>query len=114
MEAWWHDYYATMIQVIAVLLLAVVVEGRIRTALPRSVIAAGLWLCMLCGGFGVWILSEENPSRELVLAGQWIIGLPTAILVVIVTIGVTVKISREAPAGENVENTPGATERLQC
>jgi hypothetical protein len=95
MESWPHDYYVTMVQVISILLLAMVVESRIRSALPPWVLVAGFWLCLLGGGLGIWILSQKNPNHDLVLAGQWIIGLPTAVLVLLLAFNVSAQILRE-------------------
>jgi hypothetical protein len=120
-EPWWHNYYATMVQVISILLLAMVVESRIRSALPSWILIAGFWLCLLGGGLGIWILSEENPNHDLVLAGQWITGLPTAVLVLLIAFNVSAQILRERtrterPAGPDADASAGrphgATERV--
>jgi hypothetical protein len=101
MELWWHDFYATIVQVIALLLVAMVVESNIRSSLPRWILVVGLWLCMPGGGLAIWILSEEDPNPRLVRIGQWVVGLPTTILVLIIAIAISVQIIR----GPN-ENPP--------
>jgi hypothetical protein len=116
MEPWWHDFYATMAQVIAVLLLATVVESPIRSSIlghdhwgpltrwmttPSAtnarawILIAMLWLCMGGGGLALWILSEETPWPWLVRVGQLIVGVPTAFLAVLIAIGVALQIREE-------------------
>lgn len=115
MEPWWHDFYATMAQVIAVLLLAMVVESPIRSSLPRLILIVMLWLCMFGGGLALWILSEREPESWLVTMGQWIVGLPTAVLVILIAVGVSRQVWRNGqptvtngPAGKGHGGT-GAT-----
>jgi hypothetical protein len=47
------------------------------------------------GGLAIWILSEEDPNPRLVRIGQWVVGLPTTILVLIVAISISAQILRE-------------------
>jgi hypothetical protein len=130
MEAWWHDFYSTMAQVTAVLLLATVVEDPIRSSiighkhwkdhphrfvrfmakpfvatLRIRVLITTLWGCGIGVGFALWTLGESDPPSLLISIGQWLVGLPTVILALLIAIGIILHIQDERAHSQNNVNS---------
>jgi hypothetical protein len=129
MEAWWHDFYSTTAQVTAILLLAAVVEEPIRSSiigrerwksdrrwffrfmakdsvksLRIKTFITVLWTCATSVAFALWILGEKNPHALLISIGQWLIGLPTVILALLIAIGVILHLGDEMERQQNNTN----------
>jgi hypothetical protein len=118
MEYWWHDFFSTMAQVTALLVVAAVVEQTLvesvreldsgKWPLFSIIVVAMVWLCAVSTGFLLWTLSERTPEQWLIDFSAWFSGLASGGLAIVLAAGITRKLIKEARKRDEPASPPPA------